>query len=84
MDVSQEKKLKFWGLFFWIFVILGGGGEGLRMCVMMCCALMCLNAFSSEMSMYVDIKEKTYPNDLCILSSLMKFPTEQSRVDNQK
>lgn len=52
--------------FFWIFfcIVFGGGGGGLRMCIMMCCALMCLNVFSLFRN--VDIKEKTYPNDLCI------------------
>lgn len=49
----------------------------MRMCVMMCRALMYLNALS-EMSMYVDIKEKTNPN-LWILSFLMKFQTENIR-----
>lgn len=39
---------------------------------MMCCALMYLNVFFySEMSMYVDIKEKTYPTDhVCFVSNL--------------
>lgn len=53
----------------WIFVIFFKGWDGLRMCVMMCCALMCLNVFIQK-CLYVDIKEKTNPNDLCISSSL--------------
>lgn len=43
------------GSFFLDFCIVFGWGGGLRMCIMMCCALMCLNVFSLFGN--VDIKE---------------------------
>lgn len=78
----QGKEIKIWGSFFLPldFCNFLGGGRAGGLVEDVRHDVLCLNVFEclySEMSMYVDIKEKTYPNDLCILSSLNKFKIDQ-------
>lgn len=79
VDVFVKKGKNFWGLFFPLdFCNSFGGGEGVEDVRH---DVLCLNVFEcllySEMSVCRYKKEKPYTNDLCILSSLMKFITKQ-------